>query len=107
MVKARLEIEHPTFVAPGLNLFDAAAVGFSHAQFDEPKRVVGEPRVTEAEPLAASRPEVGKNLTIDKVNQRIFRSRVRWRRGRFRRRSGGFRGGRLGRSRSSRFGRRR
>ncbi len=65
MVKARLEIEHPSFVAPGLNLFDATAVGFGHAQLDETESVVGESCVTEAEFLAAPRLEIGENLAFD------------------------------------------
>jgi hypothetical protein len=64
MVKAGLEIEHAPFVAPGLDFFNATAVGFGHAQLHEAEGVVGEPGVAEAEPLAATRPEVGKNLAF-------------------------------------------
>ena len=72
MVQSHLKIEHPPFVAPGLDFFDAAPVRFSHPQFHEAKRIVGKTRIAEAHPIAAMRSQVRQNLALDELNQHRF-----------------------------------
>ena len=59
-----LEIEHPPFVAPALHFFDAIAIGFGNAEFDEAKRVFGKTRFAEKHAIAASGGEVRNYLAI-------------------------------------------
>ena len=76
VLQAHLHIEHAPFVAPVLNFFDAAPVGFGHAQFHEAKGVVGKTRIVQAHPIAAARAQIGKNLPVDKFDEHSFRGRV-------------------------------
>src|SRR5450432_1995552 len=65
VLQTHLQIEHTALIAPPLNFFDTIAVGFRHTQFSEPKRVVRETDIAEAELFAASCLEIGKNLAIE------------------------------------------
>ena len=64
VVQLRLEVEHATLVAPGLDFFDARAVGLGYAEFHKAKRVFGESRVAQTKFAAALGREIRENLSI-------------------------------------------
>ena len=64
----RLQIEHAPLVAPRLNFFDAAAVSFRDAQFDEAKNIFGITALTESQFVAAARRQVWQNLLLEKLD---------------------------------------
>jgi hypothetical protein len=76
VLQAHLDIEHAPFIAPVLDFFDPAPVGFGHAQLHEAKGVVGETRIIEPHPIAAARAQIGKDLAVDKLDQDSFRRGV-------------------------------
>ena len=69
MMQTHLEIEHAALVAPVLNLFNAAPIGFGDAKLHETKGVFGKTRIVQAHAIAASRAQIGQNLSIDKLDQ--------------------------------------
>ena len=78
VLQAHLHIEHAPLVAPVLDFFDPAPVGFGHPQLHEAKGVVGKTRIIEAHSIAAARAQVRKNLAVDEFDQHSFRGRIGW-----------------------------
>lgn len=56
VMQAHLQIEHAAFIAPGLDLFDAAPISFGDAQLHKAKGVVRKTRIVQAHSVAPSRP---------------------------------------------------
>ena len=76
VLQTNLQVEHAPLVAPVLNFFDAAAIGFGHPELHETKSVVGKTGIVQPHPVAAARAEIGKNLAIDKLDQHSLRLRI-------------------------------
>ena len=76
MMQFCLKIEHPPFVAPRLNFFNAAAIRLRNPKFHKAERVVRIAAITQTKSFAASRAEIGQDLLLKKLDQRSFGFRI-------------------------------